>query len=206
MQVRVYSGDFWYDAKGMRSFPPAGSSPYSAAPWLTLPQEPIEVPAGGNKEISVILAVPKEAPLSAYATVFVEQVPSEATKTLGVSLRIAVPILYQKPGTEINNLSLKAMKVQNPSEFQPLVVKFDLENQDETYVFPKGSILVTKQPGPQLIAKNELEGTRVVLPKQSLSFEVPLTVEAKSGSYEGMLTLFFGKGKHIIRKFVFEIP
>ena len=206
MTVRVYGGDFWYDAKGQRSFPSPGTSPFSAATWLSLPSEPVVVAPGSHQEISVILAVPKPAPKSAYATVFVEQLAASEAKTLGVSLRIAVPILYQSPGTEIESLSLKEMNVQEPTKFQPLVVKFQLENTDETYVFPKGTVMVMKQPGPQLVAKNELEGTRVVLPKQSLSFEVPLTVEATSGAYEGLLTLFYGKDKHIVRKFGFSIP
>ncbi|MBI4404865.1 MAG: hypothetical protein HY537_11925 [Deltaproteobacteria bacterium] len=209
MHVKLYVGDFWYDKAGKRTFPAAGKSPYSAASWVHLPESEMEIAPGASSRFSFVLSVPEGPPASAYATVFVEEVqgkdPAKRGGSVAFSLRIAVPILYRRPDATPSKILFEKFSLSKPSAFKPLVVRFNLMNDDESYVFPEGSLLVVRGSSKELAGKDELKKERVLLPKQRLLFEIPLSIEPVKGRYEGLLTLFYGADKHIIHNFSFNI-
>ena len=81
-----------------------------------------------------------------------------------------------------------------------------LNNDDETHVFPEGSITIVKANTKEFVAKDELRHERVILPKQKMDYEVSLPLEPKTGKYQGLLTLFYGKEKSVVKSFDFSIP
>lgn len=212
MRVQISVGDFWYDRKGNRSFPMAGSSPYSGASWITLTQKEIEVPARGQVNVPFVFAVPGSAPPSSYATLFIERAPEAKSSKDGkasnvnLSLRIAVPILYKKPEASVERIDLSSLKITRPTAFKPLLVKFNIQNNDELHLFPQGNVTIVKGTEKELVAKDELPKEKLVLPKQNVPFELSLPIEPKSGKYEGLLTLFYGQEKSIVKNFSFSIP
>lgn len=241
--VDLYVGDFWYDSSNKRAFPDPGTTPYSAASWISFPKRQVEIPARGSADATFVFAVPlssavprslaalppappemkgaaegpppdetaplvPNAPLSAYATVFVEKVNEDANKgqsNLGISMRIAIPVLYQRSEKEVSRLNLTNFEVQQPTPFKPLILKFSLQNMDEIYAFPSGEILVTRSKDKETVARGSIKAEKVVLPGQTVDYEIPITFEPASGtSYDGLMTLFFGKEKSIVRNFSFN--
>lgn len=209
MRVQLSVGDFWYDKEGKRSFPNAGSTPYSGAAWVSLPKREVEVPAHGQTAIPFVFSIPPQATPSGFATIFVEKAPEEKgvkKSNVNISLRIAVPILYRRPDAEPHQLEMLSFSLSRPTRFKPLLLKFVLNNEDDTHIFPEGNITIVKKTSKEFVAKDELRKEKVLLPKQKSNYEISLPVEPKSGSYEGLLTVFYGKEKTVVKKFSFSIP
>lgn len=213
ISVSLYVGDFWFDAKGARTFPKPGTTPYSAAGWAGLPQTTAEIPAKSNLAIPFSFAIPESAKGSGYATLFVEKgAPGgkkKAAKTegaVGIALRIAVPILYQRPESEPVQIALHDFSLSKPSNFKPLVLRFALLNEESTYIFPEGEITLVDAASKKFIAKAEIKKEKVVLPTQKGVFELPLAMEPKAGKYEGVVSLFYGKNQSKVHAFEFSLP
>ncbi|MBI1860482.1 MAG: hypothetical protein HYR96_06155 [Deltaproteobacteria bacterium] len=207
-RVKVYTGDFWYDKKFNRTFPEAGTSSYSAASWVSVKVAEIEIPANAQKEIEFVFAIPPEAKPSGYASLFIEQMPGPGQQhgSVGLSLRVAVPLLFRKPGQTFERIGLKDFSMKKPTAFRPLVLSFLLQNDEEQYAFPEGSVLIVKGEKKDLIVKNELKRDKVILPHQRLKMDLPLSIEPKPGNYEGILTLFYGNGSSTVKTFNFHLP
>lgn len=207
IRVSLSVGDFWYDKENKRSFPDAGSSPFSGASWLVLALREVEVPARGRATASFLLSVPPNPTPSSYATIFVERsvTPDLKRGRVGMALRIAVPVLYRRPDEDISRVSLQKFSMTKPTPFQPLLLKFRLRNDDDIYAFPKADVSVVDAGSKALIAKAELKDERIVLPKQGVDFELPVSISPNQGNYEGLLTLFYAN-KHLVQSFSFSIP
>ena len=207
-KIQLYTGDFWYDKNNQRTFPDAGTSRYSAARWLTIKQTQLDIPAKSQVPVPFVFAVPATAPASGYATIFVEQDSSSGKKhgSVGVSLRIAVPLLFRKTGLSFDRVTVKSFSIQKPTRFEPMVVKFLLANDEEQYVFPEGNLLIVRKDKKEFVAKSDLKKERVVLPHQRIQMEMPVGIDAKPGKYEGMLTLYYGNNASSVRSFDFNIP
>ena len=207
-RVKLYTGDFWYDKKFNRIFPDPGTSEFSAASWVTIHSPEIEIAPNSQKEIEFVFAIPLEAKLSGYACLFVEQLPKTGQEhgSVGLSLRVAVPLLYRKPGMTFDRILLKNFSIKKPTAFRPLVLSFLLQNEEQQYAFPEGSILIVRGEKKDFVAKNELKRDKVLLPKQQLMMNLPLSIEPKPGDYEGILTLFYGNGSSSVKNFSFHLP
>lgn len=207
-RIRIYTGDFWYDKKFNRTFPEAGTTKYSAASWVTVKTAEVEIPANDQKEVEFVFAIPPDAKKSGYAALFVEQMPLAGQQhgSVGLSLRVAVPLLFRKPGQSFDRIGLKKFSMKKPSAFRPMVLSFLLQNDEDHYSFPEGSLLIVKGAKKAFVAKNELKRDRVILPHQQLSMELPLPLEPKAGDYEGILTLYFGNGSSSVKNFTFQLP
>jgi hypothetical protein len=207
-RVKLYTGDFWYDKVGNRVFPDAGASPFSAASWVDLKTKEIEVAGKSSADVEFSFSIPPNAPSSGYASIFVEQAGDILAKhgSVGISLRVAVPLLYGKPAGPLKKISIDSFRVTKPTAFKPLVLRFLVRNDEDRYVFPEGSVLVLKGEKKELVAKGEVKRDRVVLPLQKVLFELPLSVEPKPGKYEGVLTLRYGDESHFVKPFSFQIP
>ena len=210
LKAKISVGDFWYDKEGKRSFPNPGTTPYSSASWISLPNKEIAVPAKGQIAVPFVLSIPPQVPASGYSTLFVERLPAGDNKgqhsSVNISLRIAIPILYRRPESVNARLSLTGFTLTRPTLYKPLLLKFVLNNEDESHVFPEGSITIVKANNKEFVAKEEIHKERVILPKQKLGYELSLPVEPKSGKYEGLMTVFYGKEKTVVKNFSFTIP
>lgn len=207
-RLKLYAGDFWYDRKFERAFPPAGKSPYSAASWVTLGMNEITVPASTNKEVSFVMAIPAGIHPSAYATIFIEQLPdSKAPREgVGVSLRIAVPLLFRSKLAKLDRIHIDSFSVRKPSRHRPLIAQFTLKNDGEAYTFPEGSLVVVRGEKREFVAKGDLKRDRVLLPRQRLKFDLPLSFAPLPGRYFGVLTIHFGPDASAVKNFELNLP
>lgn len=207
-RIKIYTGDFWYDKEYKRSFPEAGTTQFSAASWVTIKSPELEVPSRSQTNIEFIFAIPLQPKLSGYASLFVEQLPPSDSKhgSVGLSLRIAVPLLFRRPGLVLNKIGIENFAVKKPTAFHPMVLSFLLSNDEEQYAFPEGSVIVVTGGTKEFVSKGELKRDRIILPHQKLKMELPMSIDNKVGKYEGVLSLFYGNGASSVRNFSFSLP
>lgn len=208
LHVDFSVGDFWYDKNGSRTFPKAGTTPFSAASWIELGELQLRIPPLGQRKLAFKVKLPQSLPASAYATILAERVGKQALPKKGedaFSLRVAVPILFRRASNDVGKVKINDFAVSKPTKFKPMVVHFQLNNPDEVYSFPKGSILVVKGETKDLVAKKALPEERLVLPKQSVRYAIPMEMPPQGGQYEGLLTLFHGK-ESFVQRFKFSLP
>lgn len=206
MKVSLSVGDFWFDEKNNRIFPAPGSSPFSAATWIVLNEKEMTIPPKGQKEVNFLLSAPPEPKPAGFASLFVEKVSSRPDSQVGLTLRIAVPILYRNEALKLGKLSISEFSFDRPSGFQPLTLRFQLKNDLNHYLFPQANAVVVRMEDKAFVAKEELKKDRIVLPSQSLAFQMGIPMDLKSGNYEGVLTVTAENEQPLVKTFSFTVP
>ncbi len=206
--VRLSSGDFWYNKRFERTFPEVGTSPFSAASWVILKNAETTVEPGSSREVEFVFAIPPQTKPSGYAALFVEQAQAttKPREGVGVSLRIAVPLLFRIKGVALDRTRIKSFSINKPSAYRPLITSTILKNDGDAFTFPEGNLLIVKGEKREFVAKSELKRDRVLLPGQEMKVEMPLTMDSKPGRYSGTLTLFYGNEASTVKNFEFSLP
>lgn len=110
-RVRVHALDFVVGPSGDFVYPAAGSSTYSAAKWITVPEAEFTLKAQEKRKISYTIDVPKDAePGGHYAMLFFETAAGEPGN-VQVTGRVGCQVLLTVAGPIQRSLSIEALSV-----------------------------------------------------------------------------------------------
>ncbi len=139
------------DAAGKlnRIFSTAGAFNHSCAAWIQLDQKEVNVPAGGFKDVKILLAVPAGAAGGHAAVVFFRGVPavenspavdaSKSTTTVQIQPRIGVLIFHEAQGMFRRTGKLENFKAAPPADGEPLRMTYTFENSGNVDILLSGN-------------------------------------------------------------------
>ncbi|HDQ22716.1 MAG TPA: hypothetical protein ENN28_01950 [Candidatus Uhrbacteria bacterium] len=164
------------------------------ATWIKFPYKSISIPAGETIELPFAIEVPNYAsPGGHYAVVFLSTVPPETTKEtsqVAIAAKIGSLILVKIAGDIKESAAISEFKtVSDTYASLPIDFYARVENNGNTHIKPRGTILIKNMWGSVAgsVAVNEQGGN--VLPDQIRKFEASWVKNPNSVG----ATTFWGK-------------
>lgn len=208
--LRVTVTDLWYNDKYEKTFGVPGSSPRSAANWIEFVPPHATVAAHGTQQIEVMVTPPLDASGGYYAVIFVESKPQlvqSATSTqkgIYANVRLGALVLLSTENTEQYSMDISDLNVAPPTENRNLEVSLIAHNTGNTHIFPR-PMLAIMNDRHQLLAKAEGEMSRF-LPDQKGRVNFKWLGALPAGSYEGIVTVLYGKDKAYTQSIQITVP
>ncbi len=151
-KIKVYLEDWVYlpISDGTKDFKPGGTTPLSAAKWITFLPSELTVPAYGRQLVNYTVKVPADAKGGHYAVLFFQNYLQEPQKTSeGVNVNVAVRVaslFYIEPaGTIDRNVNIDGLKMERQAGKWNISAKFsNLGNAD---INTKGTFFLIDQKG-----------------------------------------------------------
>ena len=176
---------------------------YSAAKWITVPQDSITIAAKSNVEVPITINVPKNAaPGGRYAAVLFQPSgsltlgnPASAQET-PVAVRIA-SLIYIRVAGPISE-SATVTKFEGPTflEYGPVGITTQILNQGDYHITPQGAISLKDMFG-RVVAKADLD-TKNIFPGTSRNYATKVGGKVMIGKFTAVLTAAYGdEGKSL---------
>lgn len=176
---------------------------YSAAKWITIPQDSMSIPSKGNAEVSITINVPKNAaPGGRYAAVLFQPggnltlgSPASAQES-AIAIRLA-SLIYIRVAGPITE-SATVTKFEGPSflEYGPTSITTDILNQGDYHITPSGSISMTDIFG-RVVAKADLD-SKNIFPGTSRSYSTELGEKLMFGKFTVALNATYGDNGNLL--------
>ncbi|MBF0511700.1 MAG: hypothetical protein HQL13_05145 [Candidatus Omnitrophica bacterium] len=176
--IKVYWEDFTYKAPydGTKEFLAAGTTPTTAASWVTFAPQTFSMPAKGQQTIDYTIAVPASIKEGHYGVLFFEQAPEAMSSEKGVSLIVRVGCLFF---IEPNNKVKKALLQDVVLKQDRLSVNF--VNQANVVLIPHTTYYIMEQGG---VVVHRGDVKRLYVPPGATgSVVIPLTKKLTAGHY-----------------------
>jgi hypothetical protein len=184
---------------------------YSAAKWITTPQDSLTIAGRGNVAVPITINVPANAaPGGRYAAVLFQP---EGSLTLGnpesaqetpIAIRLA-SLIYIRVAGPISE-SATVTKFQGPTflEYGPASITTQILNQGNYHITPQGAVTLKDVFG-RVVAKSDLE-TKNIFPGTSRSYINQLGQKLMIGRFTVNLDAKYGDtGKLLAASFVMWI-
>lgn len=178
------------------------------AEWITVPQEPIVIPAESSVAVELSIRVPEDAaPGGHYAAIMIGTKPTNDDKPFQISTSQIVTSLFfvRIEGDVVENGVVRTFTVNDSFVTIP-EVDFDVrfENKGNVHLQPQGEIVITNMWGKErgVVPINHQTHFGNVLPESIRTFEFTWKGEQSFtdiGRYKAELTLAYGQDE---RKFV----
>ena len=136
---------------------------YSLAKWVVPEPKNFSIAAGGSKDISFTINVPKNAePGGHYASVLVQMGGGSVSSGAAVTSRVGSLILLRISGNVKEDASVESFTTAN-SYYQSAPVNIDLRVKDNgnNHIKPQGTIVITNIFG-QKVSEIQLNGLNVL--------------------------------------------
>lgn len=201
--------DLWFDpATNEKVFGAPGTSPRSAANWVTFVPAAFTVPPRGTATVKVFVTPPREAAGGAYAVLFLESRPEptrdpSSNRAVFANMRLGALLLLSAAGTEDYRAELTEATVTPPDANRNLEVTYRLRNGGNTHIFPEARLTVMNDRR-QVVARAEGDIKRF-FPGQQDQMTVAWSGSLTAGSYTALLTISYGKDKVLTQALPFRV-
>ena len=206
------------DANGRldRIFPPPGTLAHSCAKWILLQEKEFEVPAGGQKEVTLIVSSPSDAAGGKAAVIFFTGVPGETPKagdqkdkpstSVQIVPRLGVLVFFETKGTLKRSGKIGDFAVQAPVEGSPMTIRYSFENLGNADILVSGTFYILDQ-NKALVAKDNLDSIRTFPSDKGLG-KTQWKGILKPGQYHLVATFELGPDTEevIVKETDFAIP
>ena len=201
VHLTVYVRDVVFLPDGTHEFPPAGSTDWSCAGWVSFVPKELDIPANASQEVRVSVAVPEGATGGHYAMIFFETGPSYAEQGIGVNFRIGALVEAVVPGTERYDAKLRDLS------FVPRNgAVAALFNNGNLLIRPSGLIKVFDGSGKKVRQVPFNPNTLGVLPKTLRTFSVEFEEPLPDGTYQLKAEVDYGARTIIVGERSFHVP
>jgi hypothetical protein len=170
---------------------------YSAAKWITIPQNSITISSKGNVEVPITIDVPKDAaPGGRYAAVLFQPGgnltlgnPASAQES-AVAIRLASLIYIRVAGPITENASVTKFQAPGFLEYGPVSITTEILNEGDYHITPQGDITLKDMFG-RVVEKSALN-TENIFPGTSRSFNNQLGGKLLIGKFTADLSAKYG--------------
>ncbi len=195
-KIKAYLEDWAYLAvsDGSKDFKPAGTTPLSAARWISFVPSEFSVPAYGRQTVNYTVKVPADAKGGHYAVLFFQNYLQEPQKTAeGVNVNVAVRVaslFYIEPKATINRkVSIEGLKLERQGGKWNVGARFtNLGNVD---INTEGTFFLIDQNG-KVYARGEFNDV-YTFPGDSADLVAAWKSAIPDGTYDLVMTINIGK-------------
>jgi hypothetical protein len=184
---------------------------YSAAKWISIPQDSITIASKGNVSVPITINVPKDAaPGGRYAAVLFQpggeltlKNPESAEET-PIAIRLA-SLIYIRVAGPISE-SATVTKFEGPSflEYGPATITTQILNQGNYHIAPQGAVTLKDVFG-RTVAKSDLEAKNI-FPGTSRNYTNELGQKLMIGRFTANLNATYGDtGRALSASFIMWI-
>jgi len=209
MSMHGEAMDFWYDAKNEKIFAAPGTMPHSATAWIEFVPRTFIVPPHGASKVKMMVTPPANTAGSFYSVAFLESKPElsqpagEGKQAIYTNIRLGALVLLASRQSQSYSVAVSDLKVTPPGLTQPLQLDFEVQNDSNTHIFPKSSVVIVDSQH-KVWAKAVGEVKRF-LPGQKDRLGVVWSGRLPPGSYDGILNLTYGQAQSLIRQFHIDV-
>ncbi len=201
---RMYLEDWQYvmNGTGEKKFTPAGTTPLSAAPWITFAPASADIPAFGRVTTRYTITVPPDAKGTYFAVLFFEtllgSVPDEDGVNVQVAGRIGSLFFVTIKGTARREGDVRGIEVKAPEGNKPMQITTTFNNSGNTDITLGGNFLILDGTG-KVLGRGDImkvytfpgtEGTRTT----EWFGKLP------AGSYTLLITYDLGRGQTLVEE------
>ncbi len=170
---------------------------YSAAKWISIPNDSMVIAAKGNASVPIAINVPKNAaPGGRYAAILFQPggnltlgSPASAQES-AVAIRLASLIYVRVAGPITENAIVKSFTGPTFLEYGPVKVTTEILNEGDYHVTPKGTITLKNIFGG-VVAKSDLE-VKNIFPGTSRLYANELGSKLMFGKFTANLSATYG--------------
>jgi hypothetical protein len=176
---------------------------YSAAKWITVPQDTISISAKGNVAVPITIDVPKNAaPGGRYAAVLFQPSgsltlgnPASAQET-PVAIRLASLIYIRVAGPISEKATITKFTGPSFLEYGPASITTQILNQGDYHITPQG-VVSMKDVFGNVISKANLD-TKNIFPGTSRSYVNQVGQKLMIGKFTVLLSATYGETGKIL--------
>lgn len=207
--MKAYLEDWAYTeaGKGDKEFGPAGTFPYTAAPWITFVAPDPEVPAFGRSVVRYTVKVPEESSGGRYAVLFFEtvigQMPNEEGVVVDVAGRIGTLFFIEVKGASRRAGEIESLSVLPPQGNKPMELETVFKNTGDTAIIVEGNFLIMDAEG-QVKGRGDLEKL-YTFPGHRSTGITKWVGRLAPGQYTVLATYALGKGQSLVEEKSFSI-
>ncbi len=191
--------DLWFEPKtNEKTFGTPGTSPRSAANWITFVPSTFTVPPHGTGKVKVVITPPPGVAGGSYAVLFLESKPELTSDTTGgrplyANMRLGALVLLSAEGTETFAMDVGDLTLTPPFGNRSLELAVELTNTSNTHIFPATRLTVMNAAN-QVVARAEGD-TKRFFPGQKDSLKLTWAGSLPAGDYKALVTIAYGKDK-----------
>ena len=176
---------------------------YSAAKWISIPNDSMTIPAKGNASVSMTVKVPKTAaPGGRYAAVIFQPggnlslgKPADGQEN-AIAIRLASLIYIRVAGPITEGATVTKFDAPSFLEYGPIPVTTDITNQGDYHIAPKGTVTVTDMFG-RVVGTSTLESLNI-FPGTSRTYVNQLGEKVMFGKFTLNLLANYGESNKAI--------
>jgi hypothetical protein len=196
-KIRVYVEDWVYlpVSDGSKDFKPAGTTPLSAANWISFSPSEFSIPAFGMETLNYRVTLPSDAKGGHYAVLFFEnylgetKTPVEEGVSVNVAVRIASLFYIEPEGTIERQSKVEQLQVNNKDGQLSITAQFrNLGNIDFT---TKGNFSLIDSNG-MVYARGEFNDV-YTFPGNAADLKASYKGRLPKGKYDLILTIDTGR-------------
>jgi len=190
------------------------STRFSAAGWVSLPQEKASIPPGGILSLQLKMTIPKDArPGGRYLAVSFEPTGTipEATGVdqegiLGISSRLAGLVYVRVNGPITEQAFIENFKAPSFIQWGPVPVSFNILNRGDYHITPQGAVTLTNWFGTKV--DEEILEAKNIFPDVSRSYESALGGRFLIGRYKVSVVAAYGESGQVLKQvaYVWAFP
>ncbi|MBI4341361.1 MAG: hypothetical protein HY598_03670 [Candidatus Omnitrophica bacterium] len=212
VSLQVYLEDWEYleGGTGDKDFLIPGTSPFSAAAWISFYPQKLQLPAHGQGVVEYTIRVPEDAPAGGrYAVMFFETVlktaaPNEEGVSVQYSGRIGSLFEVSVGGTVRRTGELTDVTVGQYAADRPLSIGMTFKNTGNVAIRPKSFFNIIDASG-RYFGRGELP-TLYTFPGRSGRAQTEWTGTLPKGSYTMILTSDLGAGQAVVTERQLTVP
>jgi len=170
---------------------------YSAAKWMTTPQNSLTIAGKGNVSVPVTIDVPKgAAPGGRYAAVIFQPGGNltlgnpESGQETPIAIRLASLVYIRVAGPITEKATVTEFKGPTFLEYGPISIATKILNEGNYHITPKGTISLKNMFG-QVVSKTDLEAKNI-FPGTSRGFTSQLGSKLMIGKFTANLNATYG--------------
>ena len=201
--------DWWYDKNNQKTFDEPGSHSNSAANWIQVVPEQVDITAQTSQKVKVLVTPPSKAVGGYYCVIFFESRPvatgqnTAEGKPIFTNFRLGTLVMLNAKGTEHFEIKVTAKTFEPPGPNRTLNLEFTLQNLGNSHTFPRVELSMLNEK-KQLMGKADGEYKRF-LPEQSDRLKINWGGSLSPGKYTAVLTVLYGRNQVYTEDFPFEV-
>ena len=209
-KVKIYLEDWSYTSVGTgeKKFVPAGTTPLSAAKWITFSPAQDVIKPFGRTTAHYTINVPQDAKGAYYAVMFFETLVGTSTDEEGVNVLVAGRIgslfFIEIKGTVERSGEIKSVDVKAPEGNKPMEIQTSFHNTGNTDISLSGNFLIMDSEG-KVLGRGDINKI-YTFGGASASGKTQWIGRLAKGQYQLLLTYNLGKGKSLVEEKTITIP
>ncbi len=197
INLKVYWEDFQYQPPydGLKAFLAAGTSPQSAAQWVTYAPTELTLPPSGQQKIDYTISVPEQIEAGHYGVLFFEDTnPIKDVSGVNIVTRVG-SLFFIEPKGKLKKAAIENIQVSGSN------LTGDFSNQGNVVLIPRMTYYIMDDAGV-VVGRGEVKKLYVP-PGATAQWQVTLPENLAAGRYSFVLNSDLEEGEVVVKEIEF---